>query len=351
AHAAKFGFNVNRGRRIDTMELGQQMRYRINTRGGQPNRIVQYTSPWVVESWMNADLGLFAQDQWNFRRMTLNIGIRYDYFNGSVPAQDEAKLLDRFALPDPVFVPVRTFDPVNDVPNWHDLSPRLGVAYDLFGDGKTAVKASLSQYVAGQSVAIADANNPLNTSVNSVFRTWGDTDRDWVPDCDLKNTLQNGECGQVDNLAFGQPNAQASRYADDVLHGYSARPYSWEFSTGIQRELKPGFAVNGAYYRRWYGNFSVTDNVAQTASDFTTYCITAPVNSNLPGGGGYPVCGLYDTNKFGVISNVITQVKNYGSQQDVYDGVDLTTNIRLPGSVTLNGGLNIGRERANNCFL
>ena len=351
AHAAKFGFNINRGRRIDTMELGQQMRYRVNTRGGQPNRIVQYASPWVVESWMNADLGLFAQDQWNFRRTTLNIGIRYDYFNGSVPAQDEAKLLDRFALPDPVFVPVRTFDPVNDVPNWHDLSPRLGVAYDLFGDGKTAVKASLSQYVAGQSVAIADANNPLNTSVNSVFRTWTDANRDWVPDCDLRNTLQNGECGQVDNLAFGQPNAQASRYADDVLHGYGARPYSWEFSTGIQRELKPGFAVNGAYYRRWYGNFSVTNNVAQTSSDFTPYCITAPVNPSLPGGGGYQVCGLYDTNKFGVISNVITQVKNYGSQQDVYDGVDLTTNIRLPGSVTLNGGLNIGRERANNCFL
>ena len=351
AHAAKFGFNVNRGRRIDTMELGQQMRFRINTRGGQPNRIVQYASPWVVESWMNADLGLFAQDQWNFRRMTLNVGLRYDYFNGSVPAQDEAELLDRFALPDPVFVPVRKFDPVNDVPNWHDLSPRLGVAYDLFGDGKTAVKASLSQYVAGQSVAIADANNPLNTSVNSVFRTWTDADRDWVPDCDLVSTLQNGECGQVDNLAFGQPNAQASRYADDVLHGYSRRPYSWEFSTGIQRELMPGIAVNGSYYRRWYGNFTVTDNVAQTSSDFSPYCITAPANPNLPGGGGYPVCGLYDTNKFGVISNVITQVKNYGSQQDVYDGVDLTTSVRLPGSVTLNGGVNVGRERANNCFL
>ena len=72
---------------------------------------------------------------------------------------------------------------------------------------------------------------------------------------------RTGNAARFDNLAFGQPNAQASRYADDVLHGYGARPYSWEFSTGIQRELKPGFAVNGAYYRRWYGNFSVTNNL------------------------------------------------------------------------------------------
>jgi carboxypeptidase family protein len=351
SHAAKFGFNINRGRRIDTMELGQQMRYRVTTRGGQPNRIVQYASPWVVESWMNADLGLFAQDQWTFRHLTLNLGVRYDYFNGSVPAQDEATLLDRFALPDPVFVPVRTFDPVYDVPNWHDVSPRLGAAYDLFGDGKTAVKVSLSEYPAGQSVAIADANNPLNTSVNSVNRTWTDSNRDWVPDCDLRNTLQNGECGQVDNLAFGQQNTQASKYADDVLHGYGVRPYSWEFSTGVQRELAQGVAVNASYYRRWYGNFYATDNVAQTASDFSSYCITAPSNPQLPGGGGYPVCGLYDTNKFGVVQNVITQVGNYGKQQDVYDGIDLTTNVRLPRGITLAGGLNIGRERANNCYL
>ena len=351
SHAAKFGFNINRGRRIDTMELGQQMRFRVATRGGAPNRIVQYASPWVVESWMNADLGLFVQDQWTVRHLTLNVGLRYDYFNGSVPAQDEAKLLARFALPDPVFVPVRRFDAVHDVPNWNDLSPRLGAAYDLFGDGKTAVKASLSRYVAGQSVAIADANNPLNTSVNSVFRTWGDADRDFVPDCDLRNPLQNGECGQVDNLAFGQANVQASRYADDVLHGYAKRPYSWEFSTGLQRELRTGVAASINYYRRWYGNFSATENTAQTASDFSAYCITAPTNPQLPGGGGNQICGLFDTNRFGVIQNVITQVTNYGKQEDVYDGIDITTNVRLPGRVTLAGGLNAGRERANNCFL
>src|SRR5206468_10412372 len=131
------------------------MRFRITTRGGIPNRITQYASPWVVVSWMNADLGLFAQDQWTVRHLTLNVGLRYDYFNGSVPPQDEATLLARFGLPDPVFVPVRKFDAVHDVPNWHDLSPRVGAAYDLFGDGKTAVKVSFSRYVAGQSVAIA----------------------------------------------------------------------------------------------------------------------------------------------------------------------------------------------------
>ena len=327
------------------------MQFRSNTRGGSPNRITQYASPWVAVSWMNADAGLYAQDQWTVRHLTLNVGLRYDYFLGSIPAQDEASLLKRFGLAEPVFVPTRTFEAVNDVPRWNDWSPRIGAVYDVFGDGKTAVRFSVNRYVAGQSVAVADANNPVNTSVNSTFRVWTDNNRDWTPDCDLKNPLQNGECGQVDNLAFGQPDARASKYADDVLHGRGVRPYSWEMAAGFQRELRPGVSANVAYFRRWYGNFYTTNNVAQAASDFSSYCVTAPSNPNLPNGGGYQVCGLFDTNRFGVIQNVITQTGNFGKQEDVYDGVDVTTNIRLPRGVTLAGGTNTGRERANDCYL
>jgi hypothetical protein len=350
-HAVKFGFNFNRGRRIDTMELGQQLRVRLLN--FVPNQITQYASPWVVVSRMNADFGLYAQDQWTIRRVTLNVGLRYDYFNGSVPAQDQAELLDRFGLPDPSFVAVRKFEAVHDVPNWNDLSPRLGVAYDIFGDGKTAVKAALSRYVAGQSVAIADANNPLNTSVNSVTRTWTDNNHDYNIDCDLKNPLQNDECAQISNLAFGQQNTAASQYADNVLHGYGKRPFSWEFSTEIQRQLRSGVSATVGYYRRWYGNFNTTENIATAASDYTEYCINAPSNPNLPGGGGNQVCGLFDVNpdKFGKIVSVVGQAADYGKQQDVYDGVDVTTNIRLPRGVTLAGGLNTGRERTNNCFM
>ena len=85
------------------------------------------------------DLGVFVQDQWAIRRLTLNYGLRFDYFNGYVPEQH---------VPAVRFVGARDFAPVRGVPNWTDLNPRLGGSYDLFGTGRTALKASLGRYVA-----------------------------------------------------------------------------------------------------------------------------------------------------------------------------------------------------------
>ena len=76
------------------------------------------------------------------------------------------------------------------MPNWNDLSPRLGVAYDLFGDGKTAIKWSIGKYVIGYGNRIALANNPVTTSVLQVTRTWTDSNSNFVPDCDLTNPQQ-----------------------------------------------------------------------------------------------------------------------------------------------------------------
>ena len=116
------------------------------------------------------------QDQWTIKRLTLNYGLRFDYFNGYVPAQhvDAGQ-----------FVGARDFAAVHDVPNWTDLNPRLGASYDLFGNGRTALKASLGRYVGKMAVAVASANNPITTSVNSVNRTWNDANGNYVPDCDL----------------------------------------------------------------------------------------------------------------------------------------------------------------------
>ena len=350
SHAAKFGLGTIVGRRIATNE--QAGAYSVRLNNGIPNQVTQYSSPKVAVNNVNSDFGAFAQDQWTVKKLTLNVGVRFDYFNAAVPAQDQAELLARFGLYNPPWVPVRKFEPVKNVPNWKDISPRMGGAYDLFGDGKTAVKASLSRYVAGQTVAIADANNPVNKQIASVTRTWNDTNRNFVPDCDLKNLLANGECLQVNNLNFGQDNPNATRYADDVTNGYGVRGYSWEFSTGLTRELRPGLAVQASYYRRWYGNFTATQNTATAASDYSPFCVTAPVDARLPGGGGNQVCGFFDVNpnKFGQVTNLIAQSETFGTQEEVYDGLDLTTNIRMPGGISLQGGLNTGRSRTNNCF-
>jgi outer membrane receptor protein involved in Fe transport len=72
----------------------------------------------------------------------------------------------------------------------------------------------------------------------------------------------------------------------------------------------------------------------------------------LPNGGGYTICGLYDITptKFGQVDNVITRSKNFGEQSQVFDGVDISVNARLPRGVLIQGGTSTGRTRTNRCF-
>jgi hypothetical protein len=323
---------------------------------GAPNRLTQFAEPTIFRERVNYNLGLYAQDQWTRGRLTLNLGVRADFLNAQVDEQ---------SLPAGPLIAARTFDAIRNVPNWRDVSPRLGAAYDLFGTGKTAIKATLGRYVGGESYTIARAVNPLQSTVSSAVRNWndlfypvGDQRREnFAPDCDLKNVAANGECGPANPSTFGQILVR-TRYDDAITRGFGVRPYNWGASVGVQHELFAGVSVSGNYFRRWYGNFSIisgnlplTQNLAVTNSDFSHYCITAPEDPRLPGG-GTQMCGFYDVSvaKFGLMDNLITGAKNFGKQEDVYDGFDMTMNARLPNRASLSGGLSFGRERTNTCY-
>lgn len=111
--------------------------------------------------------------------------------------------------------------------------------------------------------------------------------------------------------------------------------------------------MTAGYYHRTFSNFLATDNTLVSPDDFSHYCITAPVDARLPQGGGYEICGLYDVNPtlFGRTLSVINPAAQYGRQSQIFDGVDVTENIRLPKGATISGGVSWGRTKTNNCFV
>src|SRR5262245_59841767 len=281
-----------------------------------------------MENHVKADLALFAQDRWTLNRLTLNAGVRFEYWNGSVPAQH---------VPATRFLPERSYGPVNNAPALTDFNPRFGAAYDLFGDGRTALKLSLGRYVEASNIPTTALFNPFNTSVNTVDRTWNDTNGDFIPNCDLTNPVANGECGAFSAQDFGQPRI-VTRFADDVVKGFGARSAMWDLSAEVQHQLRPGVSVSAGYFRNWASNFRANDNLVVTPADFDPFCITAPVDPRLPGGGGYQVCGLYDLTpqKFGLQDNLVSKASNF------YDSGHRNVNCGAPGSFSSTGGAVVG---------
>lgn len=338
-HNFKAGVQTMEGWRRHEQAPPGSLEYYFN--GATPIQIIQYATPNIEKERLKMDLGLFAQDQWTIRKLTLNLGVRYDYLNAFAEATD---------LPPGPFVPARNFPAIYCLPCWKDINPRFGAAYDLFGNGKTAIKGAIGRYVAGQAVDIASALHPVNASVYSVSRNWNDANHDYHPDCDLTDIYANGECGQVSDLNFGQNNPHAIQYANDVLNGWGVRGYNWQANVSLQHELYPGVGLNIAYFRTWYGNFTVTTNTALTPADFSAYCVTAPTDPRIPGGGGYPVCGNFDVSpaKFGQAQTLVELASKYGNQTEVYNGIDLTITARIK-KLLVTGGMNTGRTETNDC--
>ncbi|MBI2150761.1 MAG: TonB-dependent receptor, partial [Acidobacteria bacterium] len=136
AHNFRFGGALGEGpRRTVEYYTGDLT---MTFRQGLPQSVTLRT-PRDQREAIKADVGIFAQDKWTIKRVTLNLGARFDWFQGEVLPGD---------LPASRWNPAVRFDGF-PVQNWKDISPRLGIAYDLFGNGRTAVKTSFARYVNG----------------------------------------------------------------------------------------------------------------------------------------------------------------------------------------------------------
>jgi hypothetical protein len=299
---------------------------------GRPTSLTEFISPNLQVDQLNPDLGLFVQDQWRLDRVTISAGVRFEWLRESVAAS---------SVPAGALAPPQSFPAIDNVPNWKDLNPRFGIVWDPAGDGKTAIKFGINRYVSSNTTGLANLFDPFGpgNSLGSTGRSWNDTNGNFLPDCDLTLKTLNRECGPMLNANFGT-NVPSYRPDPNWVTGWGKRPYNWQTSVSIDREIFSNLVVNAGYYRTWYGNFMVLDNQRVTPADYSAYCVTVPTDPRLPLS-GQALCGLYDLNpnKVGQVDNLVTSSND---TKEVYNGVDLTFQLRLKARATLGGGWNIG---------
>jgi hypothetical protein len=350
AHNMKVGYNGNYyNHEVQNFNNTTSLQYRVNN--GVPNQLTELGFNGVRTKSHTALAAFYVQDQSTFGRLTVQSALRYDRAWSWFPEQTVGP--NRF-FPNPL-----VFPETKGVASYNDITPRFGAAYDVFGNGKTSVRVNLGKYLEAATNGVNyTANNPTARIVQSVTRTWTDANGNFTPDCNLlSNVAQDlrttgGDfCGAVSNLAFGTSQVSASSLDPSLFSGWGVRPSDWSLGTSVQQQVLSRMSVEVGYYRRWFSGFTVTNNRATTASDYSAFSITAPSDPRLPNGGGYTVSGLYDANPniASTVDNLLTSSSNFGNQYQYFNGVDVNINVRARQGLTFQGGTSTGQTVTDNC--
>ncbi len=306
SHTAKVGVQFGTGNERNSNDANADLVQLY--RNGVADSVRVFNTPTNANDAMNRDLGVYAQDAWTVKRMTLNAGVRMDHFNSSMMPT---------TLPAGRFAPIRVFEGQKNLPNWTNFSPRLGIAYDLFGTAKTALKASFGKYMETWGTGFAARYNPMRMANET--RTWDDRNNDDI--------AQDNEIGPSGNVRFGLPIPTRRPDPAGVTRGFNT-----ELTTGFQHQLLPGVSVSGTWFRRRLHNVERQDNVLVSLADYTPVQIVSPLD-----GAVITAYNLFQS-KFGAVDRVDTNSKNSDLRRNTYNGIELGFSGRLPKGGMVFGG-------------
>lgn len=319
SHVFKTGFSMGHGGNWKQRSFPEgndfYQEYRGPNNNPRPASVRTYNTPVEAKERLKYDLGIYVQDSWTIDRLTINPGIRFEIFNSYLPEQQAAAGR---------FVGARSFERREDFPSWQDVAPRFGVVYDVAGDGKTAVKFHVGKYMqAFSTVGFAQVYNPMAQAIDR--RTWTDTNGNDYADLD--------EIGPV-NSPFAESGQTLQQPDPDIT-----RPYQWETTAGITREIIPGASVSFNYIHRNYKNIFWRDNTLVDINDYTIVNIPNPISGEM-----IPIYNL-NPDKLGQVNTID---KNSDINTRSYDGFDIGFQSRVGGG-NIYGGLSSGASISSYC--
>jgi Carboxypeptidase regulatory-like domain/TonB dependent receptor len=277
---------------------------------GAPLRVRQFNTPNLFKNEARV-LGLFLQDAWTVAsRLTLNLGMRFDRYVGILPAQSN---------------PAGQFAPARDIPRSEPIKQNIGVwrtgaAYDLFGNGETALKASYSRYALQVGIDRVTAVNPLATGNRTC--PWNDANGDRRFQADEITAACSGFSGGVNTF-----------YADGVDW-----PYSDEVTAGVEHQLMRDMRVGVMYYYRTNKKQFGIRNTAVPTSAYTPFSIPIPANS----------LGVSSVTVYNLASSLASAQNFIRDNEEFldtkYQGVEFTASKRFSNRWQMVGGLTVGKN-------
>ncbi len=337
SHQLKFGFSDDRGPVYVTNIANGDAYY--NYSNGVPLNITAYDTPTYSKPYLNADLGLYAMDTYHIKRLSINAGIRWEYYSGQINPESS---------PAGRFVAARSFGKVdcNSVPglgcfkNW---TPRLGAIYDVFGNHKTAIKGGVGKYDTPITAGILNNFNPM--ALASQTLSWINAP---TTACQTTNSGSTPGCIPA-GVSFGDqnigpnPNPRFGLVNNITLDPNFHREYQWQYALGVQQEVIRGVTLNFGWNRTSDYQQILDLNSAVPSSAWTPAQIINPLNNT-------PVT-VYNLQQsyFGLVPVLHQTNAPQSLRANSYNGFETSVVARIRHGIFFTGGWTIEKQTDKAC--